>query len=160
MRRRRGAWAVAVAVLAATGVLGVSACGPDGGRPVPPAGTLPDVGADPVGLVGLWRVERPGGPHAEWLRLDAPEYQLWSDGDVVLGSWAAGGSLLVASVDGWIDGADPDDAAWLATVVGYRATDGGWELVDVGGSVVASLRVDGGPTATPTSRTSGRARPR
>ncbi|KGM09224.1 hypothetical protein N868_03745 [Cellulomonas carbonis T26] len=134
---------------AAIGVLGVTACGPDGGRPVPPGVAEQDADADPQGLVGLWRVERPGGSDAEWLRLDASELQLWSDGDVVLGSWTAGGSLLVASVDGWIGDADPEDAGWLGAVVGYRGTGSGWELVDVDGAVVATLRVDGAPDPHP-----------
>lgn len=145
-RRRR------MVTLALVALLGVAACGADGGAPLPPAGTGgSDEGeeADAVGLVGLWRVDREGGSDAEWLRLDAPELQLWADGSLLLGSWSAGGSRLVATVDGWVGSASREDGAWLDGVSGYRGAGDGWELLDGGGDVVATLRVDGAPEPIP-----------
>lgn len=140
MRAHRQALSGSIALLA---VLALGGCGPADGEPEPPAGVD---AADPTGLVGLWRVERPTGSDAEWLRLDAPELQLWVGGSLLLGSWAAGGSLLVADVNGWIGDADPDDGAWLDDVTGYRAAPDGWDLVGVDDAVVASLSVDGAPS--------------
>ncbi len=146
-----------VVLLAAVAVLGAGACGSSA---EPPVGSLPV--ADPVELVGLWRVDAPREGADTWLRMDARDFQLWRGTSVLRGGWDAAERELVAHAwavsggDG--SGAAAMDAGWLTGTHGYRVTDEGWELLDDDGEPVAVMRVDGAPEpGSATSRDRARA---
>lgn len=123
--------------------------------PVPPT----DPGSGPgesnaIELVGLWRVSDAEGETAEtWLRLDAHEFMLWRDCGVIGGSWSASEQLFLAGVFSAMGDCVTDNTIpsvpWLESVVSYRASVGGWELLDAQGAVAASLTIDGKPEPHP-----------
>lgn len=150
-RRFRAAAATLVALAVLAGCAGGS--GDDGAPP----GAGPDAevgaGADPVGLIGLWRVhDAEGESDPTWLRLDAPGLDLWRDCGLVTGSWSASGTAMVAAVFGAVGdcgGSAVPEVPWLTSTAAYRSADEGWELLDAAGSVVATLTVDGAPEPIP-----------
>lgn len=111
----------------------------------------------PTDLVGRWRVEVPGEPEPEWLKLDQNRLSLIRDCFVMLGSWSAGtevfvGSLGAAHSDGEARECDPPeiDTPWLDTATAYAVTEDGVDLLDSSGVVVATLTPgmpDDGPKA-------------
>lgn len=126
---------------AAAALLLVGACGE---RSVPPIDE--DTWADPVDLVGMWRVGDAGEADDTWLRLDAGGVALWRGSSVLSGSWTADGRTVVATLDG-SSGPSPGDLdpEWLVGTHRYRLNDEGWQLEDGDGDVVATLTVDGAP---------------
>jgi len=117
---------------------------------------LVDVPAsDPVDLVGLWRVtDADGEGDPAWLRLTPGSYQLWRDcGGFVEGGWEVSSRVFVASAPFASTGSCPVDpwptAEWLTDARAYRASDGGWELLDASGERLARLTVDGAPEPIP-----------
>ncbi|MFJ4108248.1 META domain-containing protein [Oerskovia enterophila] len=142
--------------VAAAVVLITSCTAPDGGGASAPTAGVRAVQADPIELVGMWRVVGAQGEGPDtWLRLEAGTYQLWRDcGAFVEGGWQAAGRAFVAS--------DPYSALaacavegipevpWLRAAVAYESEGvGGWRLLDAAGDVVAGLRVDGAPEPVP-----------
>jgi len=131
--------------------------GPEGPGEAQPGGVLPGVeaagsGADPVGLVGLWRVSAEGAGERTWLRLADGGYQLWQHEcrGYSEGSWRASARVFVAAAPflasaGCPLGPWPDGEHWLTSARAYRAAGDGWELLDAEGEVVARLTVDGAP---------------
>lgn len=107
-------------------------------------------GASPaLGLVNLWRVAGAEGEPADtWLRLDSQEFQLWRDCGMITGSWKAGqGHFLAAAWGAMGDcaiGTMPE-VPWLDRASRYVAAAGGYNMVDSGGHVVATLTIDGAP---------------
>lgn len=126
------------------GLVTVAACGPTVETPIDSAPA-----ADPVDLVGLWRVDAAGEGADTWLRMDAGGFILWRGAGAMEGSWDAGGRDIVA--DAWAYFGDDTsrvgslDATWLVGTHTYRVTDDGWQLLDAAGSPVASMTVDGAP---------------
>lgn len=108
-----------------------------------------------LGLVDIWRVSGAAGEEADtWLRLDAPNFEVWRDCGMIFGDWRATDSLFVASVWGasgsCASGGMPQ-LDWLESVTGYRATAIGWALTDASGSAVATLTIGGRPDPIPTA---------
>ncbi len=144
-------------------VLVLTACAQVPGGQVDPSSdsplpASPHAGAESaaIGLVNIWRVSGAEGETTDtWLRLDAPEFQLWRDCGMIQGSWGASESLFLASTDAasgeCVTGATLPRVAWLESVTGYRAQGAGWELNDANGAVVATLTIDGKPDAIPTA---------
>ena len=134
----------------------VTGCAGDPTPASPPA--VPGATADStaIGLVNLWRVSGVDDEGTDtWLRLDAPNFELWRDCGMILGSWRATDTLFLASVYGAsgecaADGSIPS-VDWLETVTGFQAAGGGWELVEANGAVVATLTIDGKPDPIPTA---------
>ena len=132
---------VRVLAAAAAAALFLVGCGE---RPVPPVGE--DAWADPVDLVGLWRVTEADEARDTWLRLDGREMVLWRGSAALFGSWTADGRTIVTMVSGYSGAPGGDlDPAWLVGAHRYRVSEDGWQLEDVDGDVVASLAVDGAP---------------
>ncbi|HWR84877.1 MAG TPA: hypothetical protein VN200_02660, partial [Rhodoglobus sp.] len=118
--------------------------------PPPPAAG----GADPVDLVGLWRVsDAEGADERTWLRLDAGELTLWQECGYLSGAWVATDALFLGSIYGGngdcISGNRVPELPWLEAAAGYTRTGDGWALTDAGGAVVATLSVDGAPAPHP-----------
>ncbi|MCM3662145.1 META domain-containing protein [Georgenia satyanarayanai] len=130
-----------VLLAAAVALLLLSGCAE---RPAPQGGE--NSWADPVDLVGLWRVSGAGEARDTWLRLDGAGLVLWRGSAVLSGSWTADGRTILAAVDGFsgqpVDDISPD---WLVGAHAYRVTGDGWQLEDDDGAVVATLAVDGAP---------------
>lgn len=140
--------ALSVSVLATVLLAGCATPGP---------GSLdePDPGESrAIELVGMWRV---GGAAGEtentWLRLDTHDFMLWRDCGYVGGSWAAGERLFIASVHQangtCVTNGTIPELPWLESVTSYRASVGGWELLDASGDAVATLTIDGRPEPHP-----------
>ena len=132
---------------------------PGGGDPNPDA---PPLMGEPVdgesaalGLVNLWRVTGAEGEGEKtWLRLDAQELRLWRDCGMIMGSWRATDTLLLASVYGTSGGCSTGEMPvvdWLDDVAGFAATADGYDLIAQDGEVVASLSIDGAPDPIPTA---------
>lgn len=133
---------VRVVLAAATVALLLSACGD---QPVAPIGE--DSWADPVDLVGLWRVDADGEADNTWLRLDGGDLVLWRGSAALSGSWTADHRMVVAAVYGFSGTPTTGDLEppWLVGTHRYRVSDDGWQFEDEDGDVVATLTVDGGP---------------
>jgi hypothetical protein len=108
---------------------------------------------DPLGLVNLWRVAGADGESGNtWLRIDAYDFQLWRDCGITSGTWRASGHMFAASTGAADAACAPTmDVPWLESIVSFRAVDGGWELTDSAGDVVAALTIDGAPEVIPTA---------
>lgn len=140
-------------------VTGCAGPAPDGEGPNPDAppmiGTPGEGESAALGLVNLWRVSGAAGESDRtWLRLDAREFQLWRDCGMVMGSWAATETLFLGSVhaaSGECATGGMPTVGWLEGVTGYAATADGYDLLDAGGSTVASLAIDGAPQPIPTA---------
>lgn len=137
-------------------VIGLTAgCGsPDVGAPGDPPGGVAGTQADPVGLVGMWRVSGvPGEAPDTWLRLDAGQYMLWGECGYVEGGWEASGRAFVASDPyGAAAGCATDgvpEVPWLRAANAYEPDGDGWRLLDADDGVVARLQVDGAPEPMP-----------
>ncbi len=152
MSLRRVAIAAVVLLVATL----VSACGGSddgeggpGGASTPGPGASSTAPAEPLDLVGLWRVTEADGVDPEtWLRLDAGWYMVWAPCGGLGGGWQAGTHAFVAAPpsNGIGDGCDlDDDLPWLSGAVAYERDGDGWRLLDDGGAVTARLHVDGGP---------------
>ena len=143
----------AVPVLAALLVLTGCAGQEPGGVPNPDAPPMMGVPADgeseAIGLVNLWRVTgATGEADPIWLRLDAGEFQLWRACGMIMGSWRATDTLLIAApygAGGECATTTLPEVDWLAQVVGFEVTPDGYDLIDAAGAVVASLSIDGAP---------------
>jgi hypothetical protein len=112
--------------------------------------------ADPLDLIGLWRVTGAEGEDADtWLRIDAREMQLWRDCGFISWHWAALPGRLTTSVSGasgeCAENTAIPDAPWLASTVGFEPTAEGWLFRDADGGVTATLAIGGAPTPIPTS---------
>jgi hypothetical protein len=129
-----------------------------GSAPSSPAASSASVGrpsADPLSLVGSWLVEAPGVEPGTVLRLGA-DLSLWTSCGYLMGSWVADDAgLFVGQLDGGDDacmtaissrGPSP---AWLTKVTAFRADGTGAVLLDSSGTVAATLRPGGHPTAGP-----------
>lgn len=111
---------------------------------------------DPVGLVGLWHVSVVGDESERvWLMLGGDggqSLELWRACGWSPGAWDGGRTVFIASVEG-ASGVCPHDErsgagfapGWLWEATGYAATDGGWELLDHAGTVLARLGADEPP---------------
>ncbi|MFB8230685.1 META domain-containing protein [Cellulosimicrobium sp. NPDC055967] len=143
----------AVAVTFLVSVLAAACTTPDVGNVGGPGDG--EVGSDPVGLVGMWRVAGAEGEGPDtWLRLGAGQYMLWGDcGAYVEGGWDAAGRAFVASepyaAAAACGAGGIPEVLWLRTVVAYEPDGEGWRLLDADGDVVAGLRVDGAPAPIP-----------
>ncbi|PRY67665.1 META domain-containing protein [Glaciihabitans tibetensis] len=120
--------------------------------PLAGAGVGPESAA--IGLVNLWRVSGAAGEGVDtWLRLDVPEFQLWSDCGLVVGSWLTTETLFVATTSGassgCASGGGIPGVPWLESVVSYSASGDGWQLSNSDGEVVATLTLDGAPEPDP-----------
>lgn len=141
---------LAVPVIALTLLAGCATPGPS--TPVDPGSSPGDSSA--IELVGMWRVSSAEGESADtWLRLDTYDFMLWRDCGYIGGSWVAGERLFIASVHGanggCVVGNTIPEVPWLESVTSYRASVGGWELLDTSGAPVASLTIDGKPAPHP-----------
>lgn len=129
----------------------VTACGTPGIDPptsADPSSTSQP--ADPVDLVGLWRVSEAADEGADtWLRLDARELVLWRDCGYLSGAWHADSVAFLATISAssgaCADAGEMATADWLTSAWSYEATDIGWQLLDREGSPVAELTQDGAP---------------
>lgn len=133
--RARTAVLLAVALTAAS-------CGPSPENPI-------GVGysADPVELVGLWRVQADGEGRDTWLRMAPGEFQLWRGAGFVDGGWDASENVLVATAWGHVgEDAGPGsvEVDWLTGAHTFRLTEDGWQVL-ADGEPVATMRVDGAP---------------
>lgn len=135
-------------ILAVATAAGLAACGPGAERPIGQGRS-----ADPVELVGLWRVHAEAEDDDTWLRLDADEFQLWRGAGFVDGGWDASESTLVATAWGRVgEGGTGDlEPGWLVGTHTYRRTDEGWELLDDDGEPLATMTVDGAPEPIPSA---------
>lgn len=102
-----------------------------------------------LGLVNLWRVSgAPGESDQTWLRLGAGDLQVWRECGYFSGEWGAAGSRFVGSAmmahsqGCWVENPSVE---WLLDVTEFEANDGGYDLKDSEGNVVASLSIDGAP---------------
>jgi hypothetical protein len=148
----------ALAAVAALLLAGCAGPGP-GGAPNPDAPPMMGVPADgeseAIGLVNLWRVTGAAGEEdPAWLRLDAGEFQLWRSCGMIMGSWRATDTLLIA--EPWGGSGDctmttRPQVDWLEQVTGFTISPDGYDLVDAAGGVVASLSIDGAPEPIPTA---------
>lgn len=135
----------------------LAGCAQSPGGTGEPSTSAPDDSGETsaIDLVNLWRVTGAEGEEPEtWLRLDAGELQLWRDCGMLVGSWLATDSLLIASLYGGMGECtttEPPHVPWLESVTGYRAISGGWELTDANGAVIAELTIDGAPEPIPTA---------
>lgn len=116
----------------------------------PPMMGVPAVGeSEAIGLVNLWRVTGAAGEaDPTWLRLDAGEFQLWRSCGMIMGSWRASDSLLIASQyggSGECIATTLPKIGWLEEVSRYEITPNGYNLLDAAGATVASLSIDGAP---------------
>lgn len=141
--------ALSVPVLAAVLLAGCATPDPSPEGP----GSPPEGASSAVELVGMWRVDAAGESDETWLRLDVHEFMLWRDCGAVMGSWDARERLFLASVHGangdCVSNSTVPAVDWLESVASYRASVGGWELLDASGGPVASLTVDGKPAPHP-----------
>ncbi|MCD2440901.1 hypothetical protein LQ757_01305 [Agromyces sp. SYSU K20354] len=144
----RLAW-LALALVAASITPGcATSSAPPGPSTAPSTPTPTAAAADPIGLVGLWRVSGAAGESDEtWLRLGGGELALWRECGTLGGSWIAGERAFLAQI--WSASRDCGvafaDVGWLDAAASYRATADGWQLLDAGGEPVASLAIDGAP---------------
>lgn len=125
---------------------------PDASQPGGPG--APEGESSAVDLVGMWRVsDAAGEAESAWLRLDTHDFMLWRDCGHIGGSWTAGERLFIASVHSangnCVVGNTIPEVPWLETVTSYRASVGGWELLNASGEPVASLTIDGKPAPHP-----------
>ncbi len=153
----------ALAVPAVAALLALTGCaGQPGGPPnspnpdAPPLmGTPADGESEAIGLVNLWRVTgAEGETDPVWLRLDAGEFQLWRDCGMIMGSWRASDTLLIASPFGGMGdcvSSTMPEVGWLERAAGFEAAPGGYDLLDAAGATVASLSIDGAPEPIPTA---------
>lgn len=127
--------------MATLAVMLVAACGPD---VEPPIGH--GYSADPVELIGLWRVEADGEPDETWLRMEAGSFQLWRGAGFDDGNWDASETHLVATTWGHV-GEDHGvlGAEWLDGTHAVRRTEDGWQLLTDDGEPIATMTVDGAP---------------
>lgn len=143
---------LAVPALAAMLLAGCATPQRDTHAPTGPGATPGESSA--IDLVGMWRVsDAAGESESTWLRLDVHEFMLWRDCVVISGSWSAGEQLFIAGVHsamgGCVTGSTIPEVPWLESVASYRASVGGWELLDASGDTVASLTIDGKPAPHP-----------
>jgi hypothetical protein len=145
MRRRLAGVVLAGAMLA--GCAGQPAAEP---TQAPPSGAA----ADPLALIGLWRIEEPSEQPDAVVRLAAHEFGVFRRCESLTGEWNADQSgSFVASTGGF----SPDDGepgcqaswapdatalmpSWLPRVVGFRVDGADRLLLDAEGEVVARLR--------------------
>lgn len=157
--KRGGMKRLIVPALAALMVLTGCAGQAPGGRPnpdAPPMAGIPGEGeSEAIGLVNLWRVTGAAGEtDPTWLRLDAGEFQLWRSCGMIMGSWRATDTLLIAAPFGGMGDCVTSSmprVGWLESVTGFEIAPDGYDLVDATGSVVASLSIDGAPEPIPTA---------
>lgn len=146
------------AVLLLAGCAGLPG-GSNPGGPNPDAppmiGTPADGESEAIGLVNLWRVSgAEGEADATWLRLDAGEFQLWRACGMITGSWRATDSLFIAAPFGGMGDCVANrmpSVDWLESATGFEVSPDGYDLVDVSGTTVASLSIDGAPEPIPTA---------
>ncbi|WP_344757254.1 META domain-containing protein [Leifsonella bigeumensis] len=144
-------------LLLLTGCAGQQPGGPSGPNPdAPPMiGTPADGESEAIGLVNLWRVTgAEGETDPTWLRLDAGEFQLWRDCGMIMGSWRASDSLLIAAPFGGMGDCVTNTMPkvdWLESVTGFKISPDGYYLIDPSGATVASLSIDGAPEPIPTA---------
>lgn len=97
--------------------------------------------AEPLDLVGLWQVEAALIGEPGRLRLDAEELELIRPDGSVHGSWGALPDTFVA--DTWaatVSGGHIPRPDWLVGVHPYvLTTDGGWQILDEDGEVLATM---------------------
>jgi hypothetical protein len=161
MRRR---WAATGATVAATAGLLLSACGsarvatgsppPSSSQPTTGTAPSPTRAADPLSLVGMWRVSGAAAEGAGTFLKLGDQLAVWKDCGVLMGDWRADRSgLFVADVSSWtghcaVGGHNPA-SAWLASASGYATGSAGIDLLDAAGKVVAHLARDGRPSPHP-----------
>lgn len=143
------------ALLVLTGCAGQNPGGGPNPDAPPLSGTPADGESEAIGLVNLWRVTgAQGEADATWLRLDAGEFQLWRDCGMIMGSWRATDSLLIAAPFGGMGDCVANslpEVAWLESVTGFEVAPDGYDLLDSTGATVASLSIDGAPEPIPTA---------
>ena len=103
----------------------------------------------PLGLVGLWRVDAPGEERGAVLRL-GDDLSLWRHCGMLEGEWRADvNGLFVGQLDGGSARCFPGDRrpfpSWLSSSAGYRPLGRGWRLIDRSGTTLAVLRPGGHP---------------
>jgi len=162
MRFATRSLSLAVAVVLALTGCAASEAGTDGPS-IPPRTPAPDAtpiarvdlgeAPDPLGLVNLWRVSGAEGEGVDtWLRIDAGDFQLWRECGITSGAWQSNGNLFEASTWAADTACVPSmTVPWLESVASFRTSDPGWELTDMAGDVVATLKIDGAPESIPTA---------
>lgn len=142
---RRLVW-LAVLCVALAGCAG----GPGGSEPgaaPSPSGTP----ADPLRLIGSWRIDGVDEPGA-LLYLGDDGMSVWRRCGRVAGSWSADEHGLFAAHVFHATGCplgEMNTPEWLARVAGYRVDGDGPVLLDLGGAVVVRLRAGGHATPVP-----------
>ncbi|MCU1406173.1 MAG: hypothetical protein JWQ43_2476 [Glaciihabitans sp.] len=118
-----------------------------------PATSEPKEPADPLALIGMWRVSGAEGADAStYISFDTYQIILWRECGYLMGSWSVAGDALLGEVGGGSPTCFADDGVlpvpWLDNTREFRnAGDGTIELRDAAGRPTATLDKDGTPAS-------------
>lgn len=143
---------LAASLAVATAVLLVG-CTPSGAErpesvtttaPASPAPSAADAGADPLELMGTWRVsEADGDEPGTAVRIEPGGFEISRSCGTVLGSWVADDTELRATVTGWAQTCDPPSLArWIEDAASYELSPDGLTLRSDDGDRLALLLAD------------------
>ncbi|WP_291051181.1 hypothetical protein [Herbiconiux sp.] len=118
-----------------------------------------------LGLLGSWTLTDAPSADSETVRIDAQTITVQRDCGQIFWQFAAAGGLLAVSGAGGdqacflTDDLQPlnPDTSWGETLRGYRAVEGGWELLDGAGTVAGRLSAptEGTASSIPSDETPG-----